>query len=109
VSLSVCPVATIAASIERVWTLLEDPAKYGHWTDGTVDSIEPTGLAQDGQVFTMSASALGKRWPVRFEIDHVDSERHQIAFRVALPFGIEERSVITCTSLDARTCRVSYG
>jgi hypothetical protein len=108
-SMSVCPVARIAAPIERVWAILVEPAGYSQWTDGTVEMVEPPGPAQPGQMFTVSAPALGRRWWVRFAIDRVDVARHQIAFRVTLPFGVVEHSTVTCTPLDERSCWVSYG
>jgi hypothetical protein len=108
-SVSVCPVARIAAPVERVWAMLMDPAGYSQWTDGTVESIEPPGLARPGQVFTVSAQALGRRWRVGFAVDQIDAARHQIGFRVTLPFGVVEHSQITCTPLDERSCWVSYG
>jgi hypothetical protein len=109
VSLSVCPIATIAAPVERVWTLLEDPARYGKWIDGTVESIGPPGSAQRGQILTIATSALGRRWRVSIAIECVDAARHQLGFHVKLPFGVLEDSTITCTPLDERSCRVSYG
>jgi hypothetical protein len=108
-SLSVCPVATITTPVERVWALLADPAGYGRWIDGTVESIEPPGLAQPRQLLTISAPALGRRWQVGVAIEQVDAARHQIRFRVTLPFGVVEDSQITCTPLGERSCRVSYG
>jgi carbon monoxide dehydrogenase subunit G len=108
-SVSVCPVATIAAPVERVWALLVDPARYGIWADGTVQSVEPPGPAETGQIVTVSAPAFGKRWQVTFAIDRVDGTRHQIGIRVTLPFGVTEYSQITCSPLDAWSCRVSFG
>jgi hypothetical protein len=75
-SVSVCPVATIAAPVERVWALLVDPARYGLWADDTVQSVEPPGPAEPGQNVTVSAPALGKRWQVTLAIDRVDVARH---------------------------------
>jgi carbon monoxide dehydrogenase subunit G len=107
--LSVCPVAAIAAPVERIWALLADPAQYGQWIDGTVDVVEPAGPAQPGQVLTVTTSALGRRWRVRIAIEDVDADRHQIRFQVKLPFGVLEDSTITCTPLAERSCQVSYG
>ena len=75
-SMSVCPVATIAAPVERVWAMLVEPARYGFWADGTVDWIEPPGPAEPGQIVKVSAPALGKRWQVTLAIDRVDVARH---------------------------------
>src|ERR1017187_2903111 len=107
--MSVCPVARIAAPVERVWALLADPAGYGQWRDGTIDSVEPPGAARTGQIVTISAHAFGKRWLVTGAVDGVDDERHQIGVRVTLPFGVVEHSQITCTPLDAQSCWVSFG
>jgi carbon monoxide dehydrogenase subunit G len=107
--LSVCPIATITAPVERVWALLADPSSYGRWIDGAVESLEPPGPARPGQVVIVAAPALGRRWRVRIAIQQVDAARHQIQFHVRLPFGVVEDSQITCTPLDERSCRVSYG
>jgi hypothetical protein len=107
--MSVCPVATIAAPVERAWALLVDPAGYSRWVDGTVESVEPPGPAQAGQTITISTSALGRRWHVTIAIDRVDVARRHIGFRVALPFGVMEHSQMTCTPLDAQACRVRFG
>jgi hypothetical protein len=108
-SMSVCPVATIAAPVERIWALLVDPRGFGQWVDGTVAAVEPPGPATTGQTVTISTAALGRRWMVPISIEQVDAERRQIGFRVRLPFGVTEHSRMTCTSLDARSCRVSFG
>ena len=108
-SMNVCPVATVAAPVEQVWALLVNSAGYGQWADGTVDSVEPPGPAQPGQIITISAPALGRRWRVTIAVDRVDGGRRQIGFRVTLPLGVVEHSQISCTPLDARSCWVSYG
>lgn len=103
------PAATINAPVELVWGLLSDPVGYGTWADSRVDAVSPPGSAQPGQVLTISARGLGKRWVVTNTVESVNSERHQTEFRVALPFGIAERSQISCAALDAHSCLVRFG
>jgi hypothetical protein len=52
-------------------------------------------------------------WPPAFgprlTIEAVDADRHRIQFATALPLGLASLNVITCTALDATSCRVQYG
>jgi hypothetical protein len=40
------------------------------------------------------------------EVDHV---QHRLSLVVSLPLGITDHATISCMSLDANRCRVSFG
>ena len=107
--ISVCPADIVAAPIEDVWELLNRPSRYDEWWDARLVSIVPEGPATPGQKIHVTSGALGKRWDVRFVIKMVNPARHQIQFDVTLPLGIVDHVTITCTPVDATTCRVQYG
>ena len=108
-TLSVCPVATVDAPVERVWALLADPASYAEWWDARTERIEPPGPATPGQVITASAIGLGRRWPVTLRVVGVDDTRHALDLRTALPLGIMLDNHLLCQPLDADTTRVTFG
>ena len=106
---SVCPADIVAAPVEDVWELLNQPSRYGEWWDARIERIEPEGPAAAGQVANATSGALGRRWKVMFVIKMVNPTRHQIQFDVTLPLGITDHVTITCTPVDAGSCRVQYG
>ena len=108
-TLNVCPADTVHAPIERVWDLLMQPAGYGRFWDLTVERVEPEGSAVVGQKFVGWSRALGRRWRVDGEIQEVDAERHQILFRMSLPFGLVGNNRIVCTQIDEQSCTLRYG
>jgi uncharacterized protein YndB with AHSA1/START domain len=106
---SVCPAATLAAPVERVWALLAEPAQWQRWMDGQVERVEPPGVAQPGQVVVVTTSAFGRRWRVPFTIQDVDAARHRLCFLVRFPLGVVEHGQIACSPVDPSTCRVQHG
>jgi len=108
-TLSVCPIATVHAPIERVWALLAHPASYAEWWDARTERIEPPGPATPGQVIAASASGLGRRWPVTLRVVGVDDARHALDLRTALPLGITLDNHLLCQSIDTDTTRVTFG
>ena len=106
---SVCPADIVAAPVEDVWELLNQPSHYDEWWDARLERIEPEGPAIPGQTVYATSSGLGKRWDVRFVVKTVNPARHQIQFDVTLPLGIVDHVTITCTPIDAGSCRVQYG
>jgi hypothetical protein len=108
-SVSVCPVATVNAPVERVWRLLSDPSAYALWGDVEIRSIEPEGPATKGQRVYAYAKALGMRGDVRIDVEGVDWERRQLDLTTNLPLGITVRNRIGCVPIDSVTCRVSFG
>ncbi len=128
----VCPAAIVAAPVEDVWELLAQPFRYGEWWDLRVERIVPEGPAVEGQTIYGTSSEFGKRWQVRFVIKKINPVKHRILpiepadsqsrresavagshskiqFDTFLPLGIVAHNTITCTSIDAASCRVQYG
>jgi hypothetical protein len=109
-SLSVCPADTVRAPVERVWELLTQPADYGSVWDLTVERVEPEGPAVVGQKFVGWSRALCQRWQISGEIREVDAQRHQILFRMSLPFfRLVTSNRIMCARIDERSCTLRYG
>ncbi len=107
-SLSVCPAATVAAPVEVVWDLLR-PARLSGWADGQVESPVPQGPAVVGQIFSVTSKAFGRTWRAVFTVEKVDPERHQLAMHVKFPFNMQLHEHLSCTPIDATSCRVQYG
>jgi hypothetical protein len=106
---SVCPAAIVAAPAEVVWSLLMRPDTYDLWWDAHTERITPEGPSTPGQVITAYALGLGKRWEIQTEIELVDAEKRQIAFTTTLPLGIQGHNHLSCTALDASSCRLQFG
>lgn len=58
-SFSSCPVATVEAPIDQVWSLVANPVHYAQWWDAQTRSIVPGGPAQPGQQIFAQTTALG--------------------------------------------------
>ena len=94
---NVCPAATTSASLERVWSVLTTPERFGEWMDARFVSAIPPGSVQAGQVINLSAPALGRRWDVRIDVRGVDPQRRWLDLMVHVPFGIENHEHVTLT------------
>jgi hypothetical protein len=108
--LNACPFDTVQAPVERVWELLMHPAGYGRFWDWKVERVEPEGPATVGQkIFGWTPRVLLWRWRLDGVIQEVDTERHEILFRVSLPWGLRSSNLITCSRIDDRRCTLRYG
>ena len=107
--LTVCPAAVVAAPVELVWANLVQWERYSDWADVQVERSDPDGPATVGQTISFSGKALGRILHFRFQVEEVNSERHQLAVHAFFPLGLQEKPVIACTPIDAATCRVQYG
>jgi uncharacterized protein YndB with AHSA1/START domain len=107
--LSVCPAAIVAAPVEDVWALLADPAKYGEWADADVERVVPEGPITPGQMIYLTTKAFGRSWHIVFRVEMVDPDRHQVQTHVTFPLGMTLQERISCTPIDATSCRVQYG
>ena len=106
--LNVCPAAIVAAPVEVVWNLLR-PEHLSEWADGQVEAPVPEGSAIVGQTFYVISKALGHTWHADFTVEKVNPEKHQLAMHVLFPFGMQLHQHISCTRIDATSCRVQYG
>ena len=107
--LSFCPTATVAASVEEVWSLLANPAKYGEWADAHIERVVPEGPITPGQRIYLTSKAFGRSWKVVFQIEMVDPDKHQMQTHVTFPLGMALDERLVCTPIDAISCRVQYG
>lgn len=108
-ALALCPAAIVGAPVERVWELLCEPAHYDVWWDARTERIEPEGKAAPGQVVYAKTTGLGRTWDVTLRVEAVHPDRHQIKLHITLPLGTVNDATITCTALDAASCRVQFG
>ncbi len=108
-SLTVCPVAVVAAPIEVVWENLVQWERYAEWADVQVERLEPDGPATAGQTIYFYGKAFGRTLHFLFKVEEVNYERHQLGLHAFFPLGLQEKPHITCTPIDATTCRVHYG
>jgi uncharacterized protein YndB with AHSA1/START domain len=104
-SLSVCPLAVVNASIEKVWTLLAQPTNYASWWDAQTCSIVPEGPAHAGQRIHAKTSGLN----VNVIVNSIEETKRQIHLTTTIPFGITVYNHITCTPLPNGSCQVSFG
>jgi uncharacterized protein YndB with AHSA1/START domain len=106
---SVCPAAIVAAPVEDVWELLAQPSKYEEWADLHIERIVPEGPTVEDQTIYGTTIGFGKHWNVALHVEKINPDKHQIQFTVELPLGVEDHATITCTPVDAASCRVQFG
>ena len=102
-----CPTAVVDASRDAVWRLLTDPEHYERWAEAELVSVQPRGHARPGQRIDFRVRALGRSWPVRFDVTGV-REFETFAFDVLMPFGIVNHEVVVLSRLDASQTRVTF-
>ncbi len=108
-SLRVCPIASVRAPVQGVWSFLSQPSNYALWWDAKTKSIEPEGPVQPGQRIRAQSRAFGLLWNVGLLVESVDESRHALDVMTSLPLGIIVFNHITCKELNASSCQVSFG
>ncbi len=110
-TLSVCPVEEIAAPVGEVWSLLVNPGKLDLWWDAKVQSVRPIGPMVPGQLIDAVPRGLFKNLHIGFglAVKEVDHAQHRLSLVASFPLGITDHATISCTSLGASRCRVSFG
>jgi hypothetical protein len=109
--LTVCPAAVVAAPVEVVWENLIHWERYSEWFDRSlqVERSEPDGPAIVGQTISFSGKAFGLTAHFLFKVEEVNPERRQLGLHAYFPFGLQMKPHISCTPIDATSCRVQYG
>ena len=107
-SFNTCPAVVVAAPVESVWEILSDTTLYEAWWEAHAERIVPEGKAVPGQMIYLATSGLGRKWVMTLRIEMVAPEKHQILFTGKL-LGSISHNAITCTKIDATSCRVQYG
>jgi len=107
--LTVCPAAIVAAPVEVVWENLVQWERYAEWADVLAERVEPEGPATIGQTISFAGKAFGRTLHFTFKVEEVNPERHQLGLHAFFPLGVQEIPYISCTPIDATTCRVQYG
>ena len=102
--LSVCPVAIVAASVEVVWANLTEWERYFDWSGVRVKRMEPEGPVAAGQTVEFTGMGVG----FTFKVVAVDPAGHEIGGHAFFPLGLQEKSHIVCTPIDAARCSVQY-
>jgi hypothetical protein len=108
-SVSVCPIAVIAAPLDRVWAMLADPSRYDLWWDAHTDVIVPQGPVQPGQTVYAHTYGFGRRWTVTTVVEQIDAARHCIQLTTTLPLGIIGHNQLMATAVDGASTRVAFG
>ena len=106
--LTVCPAAVVAAPVEVVWRNLVQWERYSEWAEVQAERTEPEGPATVGQTIYFRGNGLGRLLRFMFKVEEVNPERHQIRAHAFFPLGLQEIPHITCTPIDATSCRVHY-
>jgi uncharacterized protein YndB with AHSA1/START domain len=106
---AVCPTDVVNAPIERVWSLLTDPAGWGDFWDARVLDIEPAGPAAAGQRILLRSGPWPARFRLTFTFTKVDPANHTLDLDIRLPFGVVNDEHLACAAIDDVTCRVTYG
>lgn len=106
---TVCPAAVIAAPVQVVWANLVHWERYADWADVWIERLEPAGLITVGQIVYFMGKALGRTLRLRFTVDAINPERYQLDVHAFFPFGLQEKTHVACTPIDATSCHVQYG
>lgn len=109
--LTVCPAAVVAAPVEVIWGNLVHWERYPEWFDRSlqVERSEPAGPAAVGQTTYFSGKRFGLTMHFVFKVEEVDPERHLLGLDAFFPLGLQVKPHVSCTPIDATTCRVQYG
>ena len=107
--LNVCPATIVAAPVENVWALLTDPQHLGAWADVEIEHVDPPGPVTPGQIIYLTSKEFGRKWHLTFKIAMINHEKHQLHMHVTLPLGMHLEEHLSCTPIDATSCRVQYG
>ena len=107
-SVTACPIETVAAPAEVVWSVLSRPEAIDRWADAKLVRAIPEGPLAAGQRIELSAGPLGA-FRVWWDIKEVAPAEGRIRMLVTLPFGVLNDETITWMPLGPDRCRVQFG
>ena len=100
-----CPSETVAASAERIWTLLTRPQDLARWSGSkVVDGPQADTLAVGDRL--VLAPGFGLR--ATLEVRALDPGR-ELTVDVSLPLGVLNHETVRITPLVGGRCQVSFG
>ena len=108
-TITVCPAATINASMERVGSLPMDPQKWTEWSSARLEAAIPDGPLHVGQRLHFSSRALRRRWQAVTTVLGVAPEPHSLDVDVSVPFGIVNHEHVSVTGLPDGRTHVQFG
>jgi hypothetical protein len=108
-TISVCPIATVAAPAETVWAVLTTPNEYGEWWQAHTERVTPPGTAAPGQRVTAHVGRFGLRLPVTVDVLARDDDARALDLRTTLPFGLVVRNHLVVAPLDPHSSRLTFG
>ena len=97
-TISACPADDVAAPVEVVWSLLDDPMRFDLWWDARTKTAEPPGRLAPGQHVEARAKGV---FPARVRIDviEVDVAARRIQMIAHLPFGVVDHFTVTVAEI----------
>ena len=107
-AISVCPGDEVGASVDAVWSLLEQPACFDVWWDARVLEATPSGRLAPGQ----HIEARAKGWVparIQFDVTMVDAAQHRIQMTARLPLGIIDHVTLSVTAIGPDRSFVRFG
>jgi hypothetical protein len=106
--ISVCPGDEVNASVDEVWSLVDDPARFDAWWDARMLEATPPGALTPGQhIVARARGPIPAR--VRFDVTVVDAAKHRVEMTVRLPFGIVNHFALTITAVGPDRSFVRFG
>jgi len=97
VVVNVCPASVTSAPPQRIWSVLTSPDRFEEWLDARFVSADPPGAMRSGQVIALSATSLGRHWPVTMDVRDMDPQHRWLDLVVHLPFGVDNHERVTLT------------
>lgn len=107
-AVSVCPADEVHASVDQVWSLLGDPARFDAWWDARWLRSTPPGPLAPGQRIEAKAKGLlpARVW---FDVKAVDGAQHRFQMTAHFPLGIVDHVTLIVTPIRPDRCRVQFG
>jgi uncharacterized protein YndB with AHSA1/START domain len=97
-----CPTDIIHAAPEQVWELLTDPARFG-WLGVKVVEAPARHLAVGDRLVFGPAPGLRLSWDV-LAVEPLRT----LELDVKVPFGIRNHEIVSMSTLDGDSCRVTF-